>query len=87
MVSSAIHVVVHTARLSDGSRRITQVTELAGMLEDGHINLKDVFMFKQSSMDDNGKIIGQFRPTGYIPTFFEEFKLKGLKTSENIFKA
>ena len=87
MVSSAIHVVVHTARLSDGSRRITQITELAGMLEDGHINLKDVFIFKQSGIDDNGKIIGQFRPTGYIPTFFEEFKLKGLKVSENIFKA
>ena len=87
MVSSAIHVVVHTARLSDGSRRITQITELAGMLEEGRINLKDVFMFKQSGMDDNGKIIGQFRPTGYIPTFFEDFKLKGLKISENIFKA
>jgi pilus assembly protein CpaF len=87
MVSSAIHVIVHTARLSDGSRKITQVTELAGMLDEGRVNLKDVFMFKQSGIDDKGKIIGEFRPTGYIPTFFEDFKVKGIKIPETIFKA
>jgi len=47
MIASAVDVIVHTARLSDGTRKITQVTEIGGMKDELHINLCDIFVFKQ----------------------------------------
>lgn len=87
MVTSAVDVVVHTARLSDGSRKVIQITELAGMKDEMHIDLKDVFVFKQTALGEGGKVIGSFQPTGYIPSFYEEIKIKGIPLSEEIFKA
>lgn len=86
MVASAADIIVHTARLFDGKRRIIQVTELAGMLDETHINLKDIFTFRQTGTDKNGGILGDFYATGYIPSFFEEIKLRGASLSEDIFK-
>ena len=87
MVTSAVDMVVHTARLSDGSRKIIQITELAGMKDEMHINLKDVFIFKQVGLGENGKVIGSFQATGYIPSFYDEIKIKGIPLTEEIFKA
>jgi len=86
MISSAIDIIVHTARLSDGSRKIVQITEVAGMLDEIHINLKDIFIFKQTGLDNQGNVIGYFTATGYIPTFFEDIKTRGIYLSEDIFK-
>ena len=85
MIASAVDVVVHTARLSDGSRKILQVTEVAGMLDEVHVNLKDIFAFKQSGIDSNGQVLGDFTATGYTPSFIEEIKIKGISLPENIF--
>lgn len=85
MIASAINIIVHTARFSDGSRKITQITEVAGMKDDLHVELKDIFLFHQKGMDKDGKICGVFSPTGYIPTFFEEIKLRGIPLSEEMF--
>jgi septum site-determining protein MinD len=87
MVTSAVDVVVHTARLSDGSRKVTQITELAGMADEIHINLKDIFIFKQTGIGEGGKVIGNFQATGYVPTFYDEIRMKGIPLSEEIFKA
>lgn len=86
MVASAVDVIVHTTRLSDGSRKIVQVTEIAGMKDDLHIELRDVFVFKQLGLDAQGNISGDFQPTGYIPSFVEEIKVRGIQLPENIFK-
>jgi len=86
MISSAVDLIVHTARLSDGTRKIMQITELAGMSDETHINLKDVFMFKQTSIDNHGNILGEFQPTGYIPTFLDEIQMRGIPVSANIFR-
>ena len=86
MISSAIDVIVHTARLSDGSRKIIQITEIAGMLDEIHIDLRDIFSFSQQGVDDKGKILGEFHPTGNIPTFFDEFKRRGIPLPEDTFK-
>jgi len=87
MIASAIDIIVHTCRLTDGSRKIVQITEITGMLDELHIGLKDIFVFKQSGMDENGKVLGEFRATKTIPTFFEEIQNQGIALSKDIFKA
>lgn len=86
MVASAVNVIVHTARLSDGSRKIIQVTEIAGMRDDINVDLRDIFAFKQSGVDKEGNVLGDFQATGYIPSFIEEIKVRGIPLSEDIFK-
>lgn len=86
MIASAIDMIVHTARLSDGSRKVTQISEVTGMTEDGHISLQDIFLFQQSGVNDQGKVEGQFAPTGNIPTFFDDIRKRGIPLSEDIFK-
>ena len=87
MVASAIDVVIHTARLSDGSRKITQVTELAGMKDEMHIEMEDIFLFRQTGIDASGRVVGEFQATGYLPSFMEDIKIKGITLPDNIFKA
>lgn len=86
MVASAIDIIVHTARMPDGSRKVIQITEMAGMQDEVHINLQDVFSFNQTGVDDKGKILGSFKPTGYIPSFMDDIKVKGIPLSEEVFK-
>ena len=86
MIASAIDIIVHTARLPDGSRKVMQITEITGMLDELHIGLKDIFVFRQVSTDEQGKIQGNFQPTGTIPTFFEDFARRGIPLSKDIFK-
>ncbi|MBU4418833.1 MAG: Flp pilus assembly complex ATPase component TadA [Candidatus Omnitrophica bacterium] len=64
MIASSIDMIVHTARFSDGSRKITQITEITGMVDEMHIGLNDLFVFKQSGIDSQGKIQGEFKTTG-----------------------
>jgi pilus assembly protein CpaF len=87
MIASALDVIIHTARLSDGTRKIVQITELTGMKDDMHVDLKDIFIFKQAGIDNKGNVMGNFQATGYIPTFTEDMKIKGITLPENIFKA
>jgi len=86
MIASAIDIIVHTARLSDGSRKIMQITEISGMLDELHVGLQDIFVFSQTGLGEQGKILGEFRPTGVIPTFFEDFQKRGISLSRDIFK-
>jgi len=86
MIASAIDIIVHTARLSDGTRKVMAITELAGMSDETHIILKDIFMFKQAGIDNHGNILGDFQPTGYIPSFLDEIQMRGIPLSANIFK-
>ncbi len=86
MISSAVDMIVHTARLSDGSRKILQVTEVVGMLDEMHIELQDVFSFVQTGVDEKGKVVGTFKATGYIPSFYQELKTRGIIIPEETFK-
>ena len=85
MVASAVDIIVHTARLSDGSRKIMSIAEVAGMKDEMHINLNEVFVFKQTGVDSKGKVLGYFTATGYKPTFLEEIRVRGISLSEDIF--
>ena len=86
MIASALDLIVHTARLSDGTRRVLAITEITGMVDEMHVGLKDIFSFVQSGVDKDGSIIGEFKPTGYIPSFFPDMKMQGILLSEDIFK-
>ncbi|MBF0486412.1 MAG: CpaF family protein [Candidatus Omnitrophica bacterium] len=87
MISSAIDVIVHVARMSDGSRKITGISEVTGRIVEGIPELKDIFVFNHKGMDKNGKIMGEYAPTGYVPECFEDFKKRGLVLPVTIFSA
>jgi pilus assembly protein CpaF len=76
-VAAAVHVVVQTARLFDGSRKITHVSEILG-LENGQYKVQDLFVYKQEGIDDKGKVIGGHALTGVRPSFYDEAKRRGI---------
>src|SRR4051794_31382542 len=76
-IASAVDLIVHTARLKDGSRKVTNITEVYG-IEDDEILTQDIFTFVQTDFRD-GKIQGDLRPTGVRPTFMDQFKVNGVE--------
>ena len=87
-ITGAMHVIIHTARLSDGSRKAMCITEILGLKENSEeIEMKDIFVFKQTGLSEDGKILGEFKPTGFIPTFIEDMRIKGIKLPPSIFKS
>lgn len=86
MISSAIDLVVHVARFSDGTRKITGITEVVGLTSDFQLDLRDVFVFDQKGKSEDGKVAGTFKPSGYVPKCYEEFINMGLNLDKNMFK-
>lgn len=84
-ISSAVDLIVHESRFSDGSRRITHVTEVMG-LEGSQTVMQDIFVFKQTGVADDGRIQGYLAPTGSVPSFFEQVKQRGLILNPEIFQ-
>ena len=83
-IASAVHLIVQQARLQDGTRKVTYVTEVTGM-EGEIISMQDIFRFEQRGIDANGKVMGFFAPTGNIPTFLDDLVTKGIGVSREIF--
>ena len=77
-ISAAIHLIIQAQRLRDGSRKITHVTEVVGM-EGEIITLQDLYLFDFIGEDENGKIIGEHRPTGLRPKFWDKACYFGLE--------
>ncbi len=75
-ISGAVDLIVQIVRLSDGSRKIISITEVAGMQGD-IITLAEIFRFKETGFDKNRRVIGQFQSTGTVPSFAQEVKDKG----------
>jgi len=85
-IASAIHLVVHQSRLSDGSRKVMAITEITGM-EGQTITMQDIFAFQHEGIDQNGKVHGELRPTGIRPTFAEMFELAGIDLPPELFNS
>jgi pilus assembly protein CpaF len=84
-IASALQVIVHQARMKDGSRRITHVTEIVGM-EGDVITLQDLFLFDYSAgIDDEGHFLGDLRSTGLRPRFLERLQDRGISVSPEVF--
>ena len=83
-VSSAVDMIIQQTRFPCGSRKITRVTEVVG-IESGTVQLQDIFRFKQSGRDAEGRVVGHFEPTGFIPSFYEELSELGHELDMGIF--
>jgi pilus assembly protein CpaF len=83
-IASAINIIVQQSRLQDGSRRITHITEVTGQ-EANTFTSADVFIFKQTGLAPDGKVYGQFVPTGYVPAFVDGLSRRGIKVPREIF--
>jgi pilus assembly protein CpaF len=84
-ISSAINLVIQVARLSDGTRRVTSISEITGM-EGETITMQDVFIYERKGVDKDGRVIGKFRPTGVRPRFAERLKIYGLQLPRSFFE-
>ena len=83
-IASAIALIVQIARLSDGTRRITYVTEITGMTGDV-VAMQDIFIFEKLGIDVNGRVFGRFKATGVSPKFADRLKKAGIMLPANIF--
>ena len=75
-VSSAINLIIQQNRLIDGTRKITQISEVVGR-EGNVITMQDIFVFQQEGLDSEGKVTGYFTATGNIPHFVEMLRQRG----------
>jgi pilus assembly protein CpaF len=85
-IASAVDLIVQQSRLKDGTRKITAITEVAGM-EGDTVVLTDVFKFEQTGVAEGGKIIGDLKPTGIRPIFSPRLEAAGLKLGPEVFGA
>lgn len=82
-IATAIDLIVQQSRLRDGSRVITSITEIQGMEEDT-VQRSEIFTFQQEGMED-GNIIGDLKPTGVRPSFYERFEEEGIELPPDLF--
>ena len=85
-IASAVDLIVQQSRLKDGTRKVTAITEVAGM-EGDTVVLTDVFKFEQTGVAEGGKIIGDLKPTGIRPHFSPRLEAAGLKLGPEVFGA
>src|SRR5438309_6127103 len=85
-IASAIHAVVQIARMSDGTRKVIAISEIAGM-EGDVINMQEIFVFDRRGIDESGKVRGLFRAMGIRPRFAERLALSGCRLRPALFEA
>jgi pilus assembly protein CpaF len=85
-IASAINLIVHMARLEDGSRKATYITEVAGM-EGDVVTLSDIFRFERTGVSAGGKVLGELRPTRIRPLFSPRLEAAGFRLTGDIFGA
>jgi pilus assembly protein CpaF len=84
-ITSAVDLFVHVARFSDGSRRITHITECVGM-EGSTVTTQDIFLFEKQGVLQNGRVTGRFRATGIRPKFYETLRTAGHMLPASLFQ-
>ena len=84
-VASAVDVIVQQTRFPCGARKITQITEVVG-IESGTVQLQDIFVFRQTGTDAEGRVQGYFDATGFVPAFYERLSEIGVKVDRGIFQ-
>lgn len=83
-ISSAISIVVQVTRMSDGTRKIVNISEITGM-EESIISMQDIFSFHRKGIGVDGKVIGEFRPSGIRPKFLERLRIAGIMFPSSMF--
>jgi pilus assembly protein CpaF len=82
-IASAIQIIVQVSRMSDGSRRVTHLSEITGT-SDQVISMQDIFLFQKRGMGPNGKVLGRFYATGIVPKFSEKLQAAGIPLEANL---
>src|ERR1700748_3795759 len=85
-IASAIDVVVQVSRLSDGTRKVINVSEITGM-EGNVVTMQDIFIFRKRGIKENGEVLGEFLATGVRPKFAERLLVSGIHFPTNMFEA
>jgi pilus assembly protein CpaF len=85
MLASAIQLVIHCARLTDGSRKLTGISEVLGV-EDGHVQMQDIFVLERTGVGLRGRVLGKFAATGVRPQFMDRLKAYGLHLPDSVFR-
>jgi pilus assembly protein CpaF len=83
-IASAVHVLVQASRMSDGSRRITNITEVTGMEVD-MVTLQDIYVFEKRGVSPDGRVLGRFAATGIRPKFYEKLLSAGIRLRPDLF--
>jgi pilus assembly protein CpaF len=77
-IASSIHLVLQQARLSDGTRKVTAISEIGALDDQGNFRLRPIYRFVRSGTGPNGEVEGSFDATGYLPSFLGDFIVRGL---------
>src|SRR5579885_2664949 len=83
-IASAVHILVQAARLSDGARRVTSVTEVTG-IETDIVTLQELFVFEKRGVSPEGKVLGRFAATGILPRFHDKLLAAGIHLPAELF--
>jgi len=84
-IASAISIVLQISRMSDGSRRVTHLSEITGM-DEYVVSLQDIFIFEKRGVTADGRVLGTFSATGIRPKFAEKLKASGITLSSSLFE-
>jgi pilus assembly protein CpaF len=77
-IAASVHLLVQQTRFGDGSRRVTSISEVLGLDERGQVEQREIFFFERTGTDAEGRVLGSFRASGYLPTFAAELAVQGL---------
>jgi pilus assembly protein CpaF len=83
-ITSAVQILVQCSRMSDGTRRVTSITEITGM-EGDIVTLQDIFVFEKRGLGPDGRVRGRFAATGILPKFYEKLLAAGIHLPNDIF--
>jgi pilus assembly protein CpaF len=83
-IASAVDLIVQVARLSDGARRVTSITEVTGM-EGEVVTLQDLFVFEKSGLSPENRVLGRFAATGIRPRLYEKVRAAGIPLPPDLF--
>lgn len=83
-ISSALSVVIHISRLSDGKRKVTSIQEITGM-EGDIITMQEIFVFEQTGVAPDGTVMGHFKATGIRPKFIDRLRVHGITLPDGLF--
>jgi pilus assembly protein CpaF len=84
-ICSAITIVVQVTRMSDGTRKVTSISEIVGM-EENVISMQEIFSFVKKGIGPDGKVVGTFQPSHIRPKFLERLRISGIFLSPNLFE-
>jgi pilus assembly protein CpaF len=77
-IAGSVHLLVQQSRLSDGSRKVTAITEVTGVGDEGDVEIVPIFNFVRTGTTKDGKVLGEHRATGFLPSFLNDFLVMGL---------